>query len=52
MKRLGIFGPALTEDFGSVSDVDVLVFFDTAGNMDLFDTYVEPKERLEEVFGR
>jgi len=52
VKRLGVFGSALSEDFGPESDVDVLVAFDTAGNVDLFDAYFELKERLEGVFGR
>jgi predicted nucleotidyltransferase len=52
IRRLGIFGSALTEDFGPGSDVDVLVVFDTADDVDLFDAYFELKERLEEVFGR
>ena len=52
VKRLGIFGSALTEDFGPGSDVDVLVVFDTAENADLFKTYFDLKERLEEIFGR
>ncbi len=52
VKRLGIFGSALTEKFRPGSDVDVLVIFDTDGNVDLFDAYFELKERLEDVFGR
>jgi predicted nucleotidyltransferase len=52
VKRLGVFGSALTEGYGLGSDVDVLVVFDTASNVDLFDTYFELKERLEDVFGR
>ncbi|MEW6348415.1 MAG: nucleotidyltransferase domain-containing protein [Thermodesulfobacteriota bacterium] len=52
VRRLGVFGSALTENFGPMSDVDVLVVFDTAGNTDLFDAYFELKERLEEVFER
>jgi len=52
VKRLGIFGSALTKEFGPGSDVDVLVVFDTDGNIDLFDAYFELKERLEDVLGR
>jgi uncharacterized protein len=52
VNRLGVFGSALTEGYGPGSDVDVLVVFDTAANVDLFDTYFELKERLEAVFGR
>jgi hypothetical protein len=52
VKHLGLFGSALSKDFGPSSDVDVLVVFDTAGNVDLFDVYFELKERLEALFGR
>ena len=52
VKRLGIFGSALTKEFGPSSDVDLLVVFDTDGTVDLFDVYFELKERLEDVLGR
>ncbi len=52
VRRLAVFGSALTDDFGPLSDVDILVVFDTAGNIDRFDMYFELKERLEEVLGR
>ncbi len=52
VKRLGLFGSALTKEFGPDSDVDVLVVFETGGNVDLFDAYFELKERLEDVIGR
>jgi uncharacterized protein len=52
VRRLGVFGSALTRDFGPASDVDVLVVFDEDTKADLFDKYFELKERLEEVFGR
>jgi len=52
VKRLGVYGSALTEEFGPDSDVDVLVVFDTIGNPDIFDAYFELKERLEAVLGR
>jgi len=52
VRRLGIFGSAVTKDFGPASDVDVLVVFETAHNVDLFATYFELKERLEEIFER
>lgn len=51
VKRLGLFGSALTRDFGSDSDVDVLVVFETERTIDFFETYFELKERLEEIFG-
>ena len=52
VKRLGVFGSALSEDFGPRSDVDVLVVFDTDAKADLFEKYFELKERLETLFGR
>jgi len=52
VKRLGIFGSALTKQFRPNSDVDVLVVFDTTENVDFFEAYFELKEWLEDVFGR
>lgn len=52
IKRLGLFGSALGDDFSAKSDVDVLVIFDTDENIDLFDKYFELKEDLEEIFRR
>ena len=52
VKRLAVFGSALTENFGPTSDVDVLVVFDANRRVDLFDKYFELKERLEMIFGR
>ena len=50
VKRLGLFGSALSQDFSQSSDVDVLVIFDSGENIDLFDKYFELKEQLEEIF--
>ena len=52
VKRLALFGSAVTGKFGPVSDVDVLVVFDTDRKIDLFDKYFELKERLETIFRR
>lgn len=52
VKRLGLFGSALRADFSKDSDVDVLVVFDSDGNIDLFDKYFDLKEKLEEIFER
>jgi len=52
VRRLGLFGSAVSRDFTSASDVDVLVIFDSSENIDLFDTYFVLKERLEEIFER
>jgi len=52
VKRLGLFGSALTQEFSETSDVDVLVIFDSDENIDLFDKYFDLKERLKEIFKR
>lgn len=52
VKRLGVFGSALTKDFGSKSDVDILVVFEADDNVDLFEKYFQLKVHLEKVFGR
>ena len=52
VKRLGLFGSALTHDFSQSSDVDVLVIFDSNEDIDLFEKYFELKERLEKIFKR
>ncbi|MFH1613663.1 MAG: nucleotidyltransferase domain-containing protein [Planctomycetota bacterium] len=52
VKRLGLFGSALSQNFSRDSDVDVLVIFDSGENIDLFDKYFELKEQLEEIFNR
>lgn len=52
VKRLGVFGSALTADFNPASDIDMLVVFDVDDKTDLFDKYFELKESLEKLFGR
>jgi predicted nucleotidyltransferase len=52
VKRLGLFGSALSDNFSQSSDVDVLVIFDSDENIDLFDQYFELKEQLQEIFKR
>jgi predicted nucleotidyltransferase len=52
VKRLGLFGSVLSQNFSENSDIDVLVIFDSSENIDLFDKYFELKEKLEEVFKR
>jgi len=52
VKRLGLFGSALTKEFAPDSDVDVLVVFDSTEDVDLFDKYFELKERLTIIFNR
>jgi len=52
VKRLGLYGSALTPSFSPSSDVDILVVFDSDENVDLFEKYFELKEQLEKIFGR
>lgn len=52
VKRLGLFGSALSQNFSQTSDVDVLVNFNSGENIDLFDKYFELKEQLEQIFKR
>jgi predicted nucleotidyltransferase len=52
VKRLGLFGSVLTQDFSPDSDVDVLVVFDSDDKIDFFDKYFELKEQLAEIFNR
>lgn len=52
VKRLGIFGSALTQDFTPDSDIDVLVVFDSDENVDLFEKYFDLKEQLTKIFNR
>jgi uncharacterized protein len=52
VKRLGVFGSAITDRFSPDSDVDVLVLFDLNENVDFFDQYFDLRERLAAVFGR
>ena len=52
VKRLGVYGSALTGNFSDSSDVDMLVVFDKKTGMDFFDVYFSLKERLEKVFNR
>lgn len=52
VKRLGLFGSALTNNFPPESDVDVLVVFDSDEHIDFFDKYFELKEQLASIFNR
>ncbi len=52
VKRLGLFGSVLGQHFTFESDIDVLVVFDKEADIDLFNTYFELKEKLEEIFHR
>jgi len=50
--RLGIFGSAVSDNFNSKSDVDVLVVFEKSEDFDHFNKYFEVKEGLEDIFHR
>jgi len=52
VKRLGLFGSVLNQNFSQSSDIDVLVIFDSDESVDLFDKYFELKEQLEKIFER
>ena len=52
VKRLGLFGSALNENFSQSSDIDILVIFDVDEDVDLFAKYFDLKEQLEEIFKR
>ena len=52
VKRLGLFGSALTQNFSQSSDVDVLVVFDSREDIDFFEKYFELKEQLEMLLKR
>jgi len=52
VKRLSIYGSALTQNFSPSSDVDILVVFDSDENIDLFEKHFELKVQLEKLFGR
>ena len=52
VKRLALFGSALTDRFDEPSDVDVLVEFDDRDDIDYFGVYFRLKESLEGQFKR
>jgi predicted nucleotidyltransferase len=52
IKRLFIFGSALSNNFSKDSDIDLLVEFNRTGIKGSFDQYFNFKEAMEEVLGR
>lgn len=52
IKRLFIFGSALSNDFTKDSDIDLLVEFERYGIKGSFDQYFNFKEALEKILGR
>ena len=51
VKRLDVFGSAVTDDFSPSSDIDFLVEFDSAVNPRRFDNFFELHRALEQLFG-
>lgn len=49
--ELALFGSVLRDDFGTESDIDVLVTFRDAAGFGLFDL-VRMEDELKEMFGR
>ena len=52
IKKLALFGSAVTDEFGSKSDIDILVEFGIQKNGNLFDTYFTLKEELGKIFNK
>jgi predicted nucleotidyltransferase len=51
IKELAIFGSALSKDFRTDSDLDVLVVFQEGAQWNLFD-HLKAAEELKDIFGR
>jgi len=51
LKELALFGSVLTAEFGTKSDIDVLIEFEPNAKASLFDL-VEIKDELELIFKR
>ncbi len=52
VERLYAFGSVVTDQFGPESDVDLIVAFDRPNVEDLFLTFFDLKESLEELLER
>lgn len=52
VKRLDVFGSAVTDEFSLYSDIDFLVDFDSEVNPRRFDNFFELHRALEKLFGR
>lgn len=52
VRRLALFGSAVSKDFQDTSDVDVLVEFEEGKDIDYFGVYFKLKESLETLFER
>jgi hypothetical protein len=52
VKKLDVFGSAVTDRFDKSSDIDFLVEFDSKVNSRRFDNFFELHRALEQLFGR
>jgi len=52
VESMYLFGSALTEDFSSTSDIDLLVNFGQIELEDYFKNYMDLKDNLEHFFNR
>jgi uncharacterized protein len=51
VRRLALFGSALRPDFGSESDIDLLVEFDDEATLGLWDV-IAAEEEMQAILGR
>ena len=51
VRELSLFGSVVRSDFGSESDIDILIDFDEDSHWGLFD-HIQMQRELEEIFGR
>ena len=51
VRELSLFGSVVRSDFGSKSDIDILIDFDEDSRWGLFD-HIQMQRELEEIFGR
>ena len=51
VSEMALFGSVLSEEFGSESDIDVLVSFQADAGWSLFD-FVDMIDELKDIFGR
>lgn len=52
VKKLYLFGSALTDKFSDISDIDFLIQFHTMDLNNYFDNYMDFKDELENLFNR
>jgi hypothetical protein len=52
LKKLDLFGSAITSKFGPESDIDVLIEFGDNKNINMFNVYFDLKDELQSIFKR